>query len=717
MPKYNSSQTVKSGIPLGGIGAGKLELLPDGRLDFFTFLNNSDKPLTDSSKDTPTGVLGFHFGVCIKKKDFKISRLLQTVKISDYPTVENIEFEGVFPHAYLKFQDKNLPLKVSLDAFSFFIPGDEKKSALPLSNFVFKFENPTEDSTIVTLMIMGRNIVGSWSVGRYNSIIDNDKFTCLDFQIKKPSSFDTSVGLFSIIVPKMKDLDITYLGSFNLQKENFAFNKENISLGAWEYIDEFDKLPNIDTRQTVDSESFQLGGAIAVRVELKAGQIKEIPAYFCWDFPNSQEGHIYNNWFRTTKETIGFGLQSKDNLCDANALLSREVSELDLPIWLKDALLNNLYPFFSSSLWTKDDKFALLEAPEICPLMGTLDVRFYGSVATLLFFPRLELRELGQFADAQREDGYIPHDLGKNRFDLPSNGTTNLFWKDLNPKFILMVYRDFLWTKNKEFLESMYPVCQKALNWTMLTDKNKDFLPDNEGQDQTFDLWSFYGASSYVSSIFLTSLLAMGKMANIMQDRKTEKLCSEWFVKAKGNFIKKLWNNRYFVCYNNDRDKNNACCIFQLTGQWYAHLLDLGYIVDKQMVRKAIGEVFSLNAESSDYGAVNSIFADGKSDDSCSHSKNVWIGINYAFCSLAIYEGFIEESLRLAKKVWDNVSLNIRNPWNQPDLVDVKTGKYLFGDHYMRNMVIWSIPLALGKKDKGTEGLIDSLRKNYTKKF
>ena len=711
MPKYNSSDCVKSGIPLGGIGAGKLEILPNGTLDFFTFLNNLNNPLTDSSKHVlPAGVLGFHFGVCVKKKDFKISRLLQTAKIANYPIVKNIEFEGLFPHAYLKFKDKNLPLKISLDAFSFFIPQDEKKSALPLSNFVFKFENSAEDSITVTLLIMGRNIVGNWSVGRYNSIINNNKFVCLDFKIKKPSGLDVSSGTFSIIAPKRKDLEISYLPSFNLQKKNFSFNRKNISLGVLEYIDKFDKLPNEDKQKVINSESFQLGGAIVIRTKLRPRHSKEIPVYFCWDFPNSQRGHIYNNWFKTTSQTISFVLNPKEGLYKTNDFLRKEISKVDLPFWLKDALLNNLYPFFASSLWTKDDKFGFLEAPEVCPLMGTLDVRFYGSIATLLFFPRLELKEIRQFANAQRKDGYIPHDLGKNRFDLPSNGTTNLLWKDLNPKFILMVYRDFLWTQDKGFLRSMYPSCKKALTWILATDKNKDFLPDNEGQDQTFDLWPFYGASSYVTSIFLASLLAMKKMADIMQDVKLERTCSEWFLKAEKKFLKKLWNNRYFICYNNEKSKNNACCLFQLTGQWYAHLLGLGYIADKEKVRKAIKKIFSLNAKSSKFGASNSVFANKKIDDTCSHSKNVWIGINYAFCALAIYEGFVNEALALAKKVWDNATVNMRNPWNQPDMVDAKTGKYLFGDHYMRNMVIWAIPLALSKKDKKIKGLIDSIR-------
>jgi uncharacterized protein (DUF608 family) len=710
MPKYNSAQSVKSGIPLGGIGAGKLEVLPNGTLDYFTFLNNFDRPLTDSLEFSQQGLLGFHFAVLVEKQNSKVARLLQTVKVGNYSTIENIEFEGVFPHAYLHYKDSDLGLDISLDAFSFFIPHNEKDSALPLSNFLFKFSNPTQEPIMLTLVVMARNIVGNWSVGRYNAVVNNEQFTSLDFNIKSASSFDTRAGTFSIVVPKQKDLEITYVGSFNLQKENFVFNKNNISLGAWEYVREYGKLPNIDSREVVASESVQLGGAIAIRIQINATETKEIPVHYLWSFPHSHHGHIYNTWFETIDQTISFILKKKGDLRRDNSFLYDEISKTDLPDWLKDALINNLYPYFSGAMWGKDDNYGILEASETCPLMGTLDVRFYGSIATLILFPRLEIKELRQFAQAQREDGYIPHDLGRYRFDMSSNGTTNLSWKDLNPKFILMVYRDYLWIDNRDFLESMYPICRKALDWIIATDKNKDFLPDDEGQDQTFDLWKFFGASSYVSGIFLAALLAMEKMADIMKDAQTKDLCRRYYDRGRKNFIKKLWNNRYFICYNDDKDKNEACCVSQLTGQWYAHLLGLGYIVDRQMVQCAIRQIFALNARQSEYGAINAVFPDGKIDKTCSHSQNVWIGVNYAFCSLAIYEGFINEALALAKRVWDNLVDNIRNPWNQPDMLDTETGEYIFGDHYMRNMVIWAIPLALGNTHKKAKKLIDSLR-------
>jgi uncharacterized protein (DUF608 family) len=263
-----------------------------------------------------------------------------------------------------------------------------------------------------------------------------------------------------------------------------------------------------------------------------------------------------------------------------------------------------------------------------------------------------------------------------------------------------MVYRDYLFTQDKKFLRELYPKAKKALKWILATDKNKDFLPDDAGQDQTFDLWPFYGVSSYVGSIFLASLLAMQKMAQILDDRQTEEFCRIYFPWARESFSDKLWQKNYFICYRSENKKSLACTVGQLTGQWYAHLLDLGYIIEPKKVRAAIQKIFSFNAQDSQFGATNSLFLNKKKDSVCRQSENIFLGITYAFSSLAIYEGFSKEALKLARKTWENLVKLQKNPWNQPDMVSSKTGKYLFGDHYMRNLGIFSLLLALKKAQK-----------------
>ena len=716
MPKYNSSQFVKSGVPLGGLGAGKFEVMPSGVLDNFTFLNNLARPLTNSTQNETIGVLGYHFGIYCKDHKKKTAKLLQTVKVGNYPTVEKIKYKGEFPFAYLDYEDSELPVNVSLEAFSPFVPKEEKNSCLPGAVFQFKITNPTSRYVEAALFINIRNIIGEWCVGRFNQIIDEAELISLNTLLKRHSPMDQAQGNMSIAVVKSNKYTVSYLGEYNLAPKPFVFNRENIGLEAFELFSKDGELPNINSEIPVNSESVELGGSFAVKFKLKPKSRVKIPVVLTWNFPLCLDGHIYSNLFKNSREAVHFVFNNLKELYDKTSSFANGLKELNLPEWLKDGLSNNLYTFFSSTLWTRRMKFAFLESPQVVPLAGTLDVRFYSSIALALLFPQLELKELLEFAEAQRADGYIMHDLGRMRMDLPSISTNRLHWKDLNSKFILMSYRDYLWTQDLNFLKKLYPFIKKAFYWLIETDKNKDYLPDNEGADHTFDLWDCYGASAYSSSIFLAAMLALVKISQLMEDKDTGKSAEEYFKKGKNNFEKKLWHKTYYIEYNNRNSRNSkglpkvslSCTIAQLAGQWYAHLLGLGYIVKKERVLKAIRTMLDLNCKDSPFGVTTSVLPNGERDTRNIHSENIWIGINYSFLSLLIYEGFKKEALEIGERIWSNICEKEKNAWNQPDIFSSSQGDYIFGDHYMRNLSIWSILFALSNKDKKVKSFLNN---------
>ena len=697
MPKYTSRDNVKSGMPLGGIGAGKMEIMPNGSVNFITFQNNWSEPLTGGK----SGILGFHFGIFTEVEGRKTARLLQAGRVNTFPHVERIDYSGNFPFAELEYHDKKIPLKIDLLAYSSFIPKDSKNSSLPGAFFTFAFKNPTKKTIRASLLVMGRNVIGNWSLGRYNSVRKDKNQVYLTFNNgrKEPVHNDFSLGDMCISVPHSAG-DVTYLGEWNLQGECFKLRENELRLDAWHCFTKAGTLPNVNTKKVVEGESQELGGSLAVSFDIKPGQTKNIPVIYSWSFPFHTVGHIYSKWFKNSIDASRYMFKNKKLLYKKTKAWHDRLTSSKIPAWLKDGLTNNLYPLVSSSWHGKKGEFAIYEAPIVCPLMGTLDVRFYGSIPLSYLFSDLELTVMKQFAAAQRKDGYIPHDLGRKRLDLPSDGTTYYRWKDLCSKFALLCYRDYLITKDRTFLNKVYPRIKRAMEWQFAQDRNKDFLPDNEGQDQTFDMWNFYSTNSYTAGIFLAALLACTKMAAITNDKRMEKKYKEWFKKGKANFEKKLWNNKYFANYVCDeKGCEESCTSAQLNGQWYAHMLGLGYIADKKKVKKAIKTILRLNRGKSRYGLINAIYPDGSVNRSSMHSKNVFPGMSYAFASLCIFEGFKKEGLDLARRIWENFAYNIKTPWNQPDVVNATTGKGLFGDYYMRSMDIWSIFLALAKTD------------------
>jgi uncharacterized protein (DUF608 family) len=85
--------------------------------------------------------------------------------------------------------------------------------------------------------------------------------------------------------------------------------------------------------------------------------------------------------------------------------------------------------------------------------------------------------------------------------------------------------------------------------------------------------------------------------------------------------------------------------------------------------------------------------------------------MNYAYLCLALSRGLpLNNLLKEAQKLWHNVTHVQKSPWNQPDTIDAKTGRFVFGDSYYRNMAIWSIPIVYAQKDRKTAAVLKALK-------
>ncbi|MCM8813521.1 MAG: GH116 family glycosyl hydrolase [Candidatus Omnitrophica bacterium] len=712
MAVYDSTEKIRCGMPLGGIGAGKLEITPYGTLDYINFLNNWNTPLCNRSNaesGKAVGVSGFHFAIRVKTPAAGICKLLQTEKIADYPAVKKIEFDGRFPFARLRYEDDNLPIDVQMLAYSFFIPGDTNNSCLPAAVFVFEVFNRMDKELDIALLSMARNIVCRHSVGRFNKVRKTRELVGIEFCHDNPLPQDPAEGTLFLAVPQGIG-EVSYLGDWNLQKDFFVF-EPHIRLDAVDQLGRDGCLSNENPAGIVESQSVELGGALSVCLQLAPQERQVVPFLLSWHFPNHWAGHAYERKFRSAEEVSVYIHKHYDSLREANNRLSSIVASMGLEDWLQDALLNNLYPLISSSWFTRKGTFALYEAPLVCPLMGTLDVYFYASVAVGCLFPSLDCQTLLLFKESIRESGYVPHDLGLERLDLPSNGTTRPLWKDLNPKFIITCYRAFKDSGDVKFLKTVYPAMKRALEFSFTFDRDGDGLPENEGWDTTFDTWGISGLNSYTGGIFLLSLLVMRHVAELLDEPALAALCRDRFVQARKVFEEKLWNGKYYITGHSAAGLYEASMAGQLAGQWYAYVVGLGRMFSEDRVKSSIQWVYNLNEADSDFGLTNAVFADGKRDAASYHSQNVWPGVGYSFAALSIYEGFVEPGLRLTKKIWQTIAEKNKSPWNQADVIINKDGSYGFGDYYMRNLVIWAVVLALATQDQKVAAGLAQLRK------
>ena len=708
--KYTSKDKVLSGLPLGGIGCGTLSVFPDGSRGTFTGLNNWEKPLGQlhwfRSGTAEDYRVSNPFGIFIKNGKKTAAKLLQTHTIDGCPTVDNIKFEGNFPFARLTYMDKSIDIDVSLKCFSPFIKNDAKNSAIPAAIYEFELNNTTKKKVTVSVLASAINAVGGWNVGRFNKVKKDNGLFGISFYKKDAHPWDGSAN-GNIALSTTSGEHVTYQAGWPYVRENFRGNAEDRRFDIWESFAKTGKLPNRAFDLEAQGEGDEWMAALAVKVTLKPGEKKKIPFYYTWFMPNHYKGHMYQRWFRDSWDVASYVNKNKEALEEKTRHWQRIIENAPLKKWLKDALINYLSVITSASWWTKSDEFVMYENPVKWPLMDSLDVRYYGTMPLAIFFPELENNTMLLFKKYQRPDGRIPHDLGRSQIGCPSDGTTaGKPWKDLSTKYALMAYRNFLWTNDNKVLKKIYGSVKKAMIWEFSQDKDRNGLPDNEGKDQTYDLWDFYGTSSYTSCIYLASLRASMEMARIVGDRKFYDLCEGYFKKGQRSFERELWSGSYYIAGRSKKEKYRACTAGQLNGQWYAHLLNLGYILPEKHVKKAVRAILDLNAKKSDFGVVNSVYPGGKIDDASYHAQNVWAGETYAFCALAVYEGFIEEGMEIAERTWRNFVYKRRNVWSQPDVIFAKDGSLGDGELYVRNMSLWAIPFALARRDSGVRDFL-----------
>ncbi|MBR3975688.1 MAG: hypothetical protein IKJ88_07505 [Clostridia bacterium] len=165
MAKITTVKTHSSGIALGGIGAGSVELFPDGEFHSWLIANQPritkvcfERKVDDG--EGSTGALSFY--VREKKADSKpvVRKLGMKTDADDFTyrmfgwnkPVEKIEFEGKFPLCEINYVDRALESKLSLKAVSPFVPHNSDISSTPGFYADFTVENPTDSEMEISLL-------------------------------------------------------------------------------------------------------------------------------------------------------------------------------------------------------------------------------------------------------------------------------------------------------------------------------------------------------------------------------------------------------------------------------------------------------------------------------------------------------------------------------------------------------------------------------------
>jgi non-lysosomal glucosylceramidase len=307
----------------------------------------------------------------------------------------------------------------------------------------------------------------------------------------------------------------------------------------------------------------------------------------------------------------------------------------------------------------------------------------------------------------RKNKGAVPHDLGVptedpffmvNQFNWQdTNG-----WKDLNSKFVLMVYRDFVLTgrEDRDFLRSEWPAVKEAIAYLQQFDHGSG-TPEGGGYpDQTYDTWVVRGVSAYAGGLWLAALRASEEMARAIGESDAATRYHEMFLKAQNSYVTKLWNGEYFR-YDTESEYRDNIQADQLAGQWYADLTGLGDLVPREMRLKALQEIFAYNVmkfADGEMGAVNGMAADGSIVHSNEQIQEVWTGTTLGLAGLMLCEGLKDQAFRTAWGVF-HVTYETKGYWfRTPEAWDM-TGNFR-ASMYMRPGAIWALEMVSPPPEK-----------------
>jgi len=671
------------------------------------------------------------------------------------------EYAALYPKSWFAYDPQQLGVKLTVEQFSPILPNNYKESSYPVALYNWYAENPTDKRVTVSILFTWTNMVGWFrdrTSGFSSALSDQDsnRYISEDLSRENGTSMQGIVldrlrtgavrdewdGQFAMATRSRPGFEVTYLNTFYPQ---------GMGDEVWKPFSTDGRLPNASL--DVASSGEQIGGAIAVRFTLDPHEKKMVPMALAWDLPLIQFGGG-RKWVRHYTKFFGAegehawqiaktALEQDENWSKAiDAWQKPYIEDASKPLWFRGELFNEMYILADGgTVWaheldgmanpkhfsSKDeDTFSYLECFDYS-YYGTSDVRFYGSFPLVRFWPEIEKQEMREYADTVEESnpqkylwmwqalhehkfvtmerkvaGAVPHDLGAPAEDPFVNVNQYNYqdvsnWRDLNSKYVLMVWRDYVFTGTKDatFLHYMWNSVKAAMEHLRQYDTDNDGLIENGGfPDQTYDDWIATGESAYSGGLYLAALRATTEIALKVGDPNTASEYNALFRRAQMAYLTKLWNGKYFD-YDTRSEYRSDIMAEQLAGQWYANLTGLGDLVPKRMRVSALKTVYSNNVMlfgNGQMGAVNGIGPKGEPLDSNPQVTEVWTGTTFALASHMISEGMRDEAYKTAEGVYNVVWRDRGYFFRTPEAYD-EDGMYR-ASMYMRPGSIWSMEYA-----------------------
>ncbi len=672
---------------------------------------------------------------------------------------EKITYRALFPRAWTDYEELVPGIQLSCRQISPVIPHNYQESSLPAGAFVWTIKNTGDQAADAALMFTFQNGTGGDNDlvgGHHNTIIHEETSdgqmagVALHHIHRHPKPLAEGQKLAD---QDMYEDPLTLaIGALGTEEVAVSYRSRFVTnssgMDVWGDFAANGRLAN-DVDERPSASGLSIGGAVCASVHVPAGESREVVFALVWDMPVARFP-LGTGWYRRYTRFYGRDAAAAPQLLK-DALLNHAdwekaiddwqlpiLSDESLPIWYRQMLFNETYYLVDGgTIWTdgcegdgetSDDPlpepemghFGYLESHEY-RMYNTYDVHFYASFALAMLWPQLELSLQRDYAHAlsveddevftyffsgdkapRKVKHAIPHDLGSPLEDPwikinAYNAQDVSRWKDLNPKFVLQVARDYFLTKDQAFLDDVWPAVKEAITFMYQFDKNGDGMIENEGfPDQTYDVWSAKGPSAYCGGLWLACLQAGAALAEVMDEKDLAADCEERFKKAQKVYDEVLWNGEFDDYEASGSKHQDSIMADQCAGHWYSLACGLGGVVPEDHARSALKTVFDHNVmgfENGRLGAVNGMRPDGKLDKTGMQSLEIWTGTTFALASALLQAGLRVEAFAAAEGIYNMVYEDYGLWFQTPEALSVDG--HVRAISYMRPLCIWAIQWVL----------------------
>lgn len=688
-----------SGVPLGGVGAGKIEFCRDGLFRNITINGSIDAPIRFSDAT--------FFAVRAEVDGASHSRIVSTEALHGLTPAARLDFEGAYPTAILRISDVGLPVEVEVSARGTIVPRNVHDSSMPLALFTVRIQAPPDRRACCTVVFCVEDFLGCGGglapglTERHT--LSEGYYECWEERAGNVERPWSAGGVSGVLFDSGVKTEKRSQGQYMLATDGPAA----ALLTGWRVDDESDTWVRFaESGRFGKCDDRPSGGertacAVAVDVDLIPGEAREVRFVFAWHVPEFWQhphyhyGHFYSNRFACATDVALYGLREFDRLWHESGEVPDLLLGSSLPQWLARSLCNDAFVFSSGTWLTRDGRFAVNEGPtQMFGCMGTMDQKLYANHYYSLFFPDLDRTELLGFARAQATNGGIQHDLGGGHLETKG---VDCQWPDLTCALVILSLKHFQLTGDSDYIEEVYPRLVRAiLDYHGIMDTDGDGLADGAGVGNTFDAEHFEGLSCYTATLTLAALRALEDLAVRMGDEPTAARCREVFTRARESAVKLLWNGSYFVGYRNTASgaANGNCHVSQLAGEFFSRLCGLGPLYDESLARSAMESMLGLN-----YPADLAFPTNEATPDAKMPRRQMWGWLPHVrtfLGGLPVYFDMADRGLRVLERMQRALDeTNAANSWDLRLFYEPDTGLQHWGRFYMSAPATWLVYQAL----------------------